>query len=146
MNLFFKPTINISFIKSQWPEHHQLIKQCSSLQMVLVCQSPSKKEGVYDGNNWPTNGRRAVKVPSDTDWIGGAQHPVGNTPRHHTCRNFSFAFQNFKGDSQHVTLREVNSLKTETIDILPVIDKVRVPVGPKGINRADVIIFSNSGG
>ena len=144
MNLSFEPTINISFIQSQWPEHHQLIKQCSSLLMVLICQNPSKKEGVYDGDNWPMNGRRAVKVPSDTDRIWGAQHPVGNTPRHDTFRNFSLAFQNFKWDSQHVALCEVDSLKTEMIDILPVIDEVRVPVRPKGIDGADVIIFSNS--
>ena len=113
--------------------------------MVLVCQCPAEEEGVHNCNDWPTNCWRAIKVSANADCVGGAQHPMWNTPRHDAYGNFSFVFQSFKPDSQHVTLPEVNCLKTEMIDIVPNIDKVRVPHGPKRVDWADVIIFSKSG-
>ena len=68
-----------------------------------------------------------------------------NTPRHDAYGNFSFAFQRFKPDSQHVALPEVYCLKTEMVHIFPHIDEVRVPGRPKGVYQADVFIFPDSG-
>lgn len=54
-------------------------------------------------------------------------------------------FKVVKLHSQHIALREVNSLETEMIDVVPHIDKVRVPVGPKGVNGGDIFMFSKLG-
>jgi hypothetical protein len=101
---------------------------------------------VYDGDDRPTNRRHAVKVPADTDSIGGAQHPVWNTRRDDTYGKLSFTFQSLKQDSQHIALPEVNCLEMETIDVIPDIEEIRVPRGPKRVDGADVCMFSDLGG
>ena len=47
-----------------------------------------------------------------------------------------------KKDLQHVTLLEVDALKAETVGIISLVDKIRVPSRPKRVNGANLVFFS----
>ena len=48
-----------------------------------------KDEGLHNGDYWRPNGRFGVKVPANTDGIGGAQNPMRQTPQHDAGKSFS---------------------------------------------------------
>jgi len=58
-------------------------------------------------------------MPPNTNCVHGAQHPMENSGRHDTHEKVSFAFEMLKPDSQHVTLGEMNCLKSEAVSIVP---------------------------
>jgi hypothetical protein len=55
LSVWVKPTMDISFVQSEQPEDHQLIQKHLGVKKILICYPPIEEEGVYNGNNGPTN-------------------------------------------------------------------------------------------